>query len=64
MKTARERAIDIAYEFIGKGFSREMFRLMIEDHGDNGESARRVIGAIERGIERDRADVEKTRQPS
>lgn len=64
MKTARERAIDIAYHAMGKPFSRELWRLVIEDKGDAGDAARKLIGAIETGIEKDRADMAKAKEPS
>lgn len=37
MKTAKDVAIDIVHEFMGQGFSREMFVLISKDSGDVGK---------------------------
>lgn len=64
MRTARDVAIDAVHEFMGQGFSREMFLLIIKDSGDVGTNARKMVDAIERAIEKDRAAFRKSMEPS
>jgi len=65
MKAARERAIDIAYRIIGpEKFTRGCFLRVLEDEAEAGESARKLVREIERGIELDRHEIAKAQAPS
>ncbi len=64
MKSARDVAIDVVHEFMGQGFSRDMFLLIIKDTGETGTMARKMVEAIEKAIEKDRASVRKSMGPS
>lgn len=64
MMTLDERAVDIAYQAIGKSFSRQLFEQLLKDDSDAGRDAQRLVRAIKKGIEEDRAACEKARAPS
>lgn len=64
MKTARDRAIDIVWGALGDGFSRPFFVQLMQDTGSTGMLAKKVVDAVEKGIEQDRAEVAKARAPS
>jgi len=64
MKSIKDRAIDILWEMIGKEFSREIVISMAADKSPNGESLRKSLRAIERGIEADRREAQAMRAPS
>ena len=64
MKTAKDVAIDVVHEFMGQGFSREMFLLIIKDSGDVGKNAQKLVDTIEKAIEKDRTSVRKSMGPS
>ena len=64
MKLARDRAVDIAYGVLGEGYSRPFFVQLLNDTGSTGVMARRIVDAIERGIEQDRAEIRKAAGPS
>ena len=64
MMTAQERAVEIAYQAMGKSFSRQLFDQLLKDDGEAGRNARELVRVIERGIEDDRASFEKARAPS
>ncbi len=64
MMTVRERAVEIAYQAVGKSFSRQLFEQLLKDDSDAGRDAQKLVRAIEKGIEEDRAACEKSCAPS
>lgn len=60
MKTANERAMDILVAALdgdlSVGAKRRIVDSVLADKSTDGESMRRLVGAIERGIEADRKD--------
>lgn len=64
MMTARERAIDIMWKAVGKGFTKAVFRHMVDDDGAAGQELRKLVDAIEAGIEEDRRVMQKAQAPS
>lgn len=54
MKTARQRAVEIARKIFGPGMTPELFERVVVDDGDLGETVRKAVGVIEKGIEEDR----------
>lgn len=66
MKSPRDRAIDIAHEAIGGPslMSRQMYVQFLGDDSGIGQSARKLVSAIEAGITADRLEIEKSRAPS
>lgn len=64
MKSAKDTAIDAVHEYMGQGFSREMFLLIINDSGEVGTGARKMVSVFEKAIEKDRAAIIKSMGPS
>ena len=62
--TARERAIDIVWRFHGRAYTKPMFRLVLEDTGEAGETIRKLVNAVQEGIEEDRRAMQKAQAPS
>ncbi len=54
MMSARSRAEAIAFRFFGGGWSRATFNAMMVDGCEHGSSIRKLVDAIEEGIEIDR----------
>ena len=64
MKTAKAKALDIAREVLGNGFSAETFEVMSKDRSEVGSFIRKWVVAIESGIEADRKEQQASRSPS
>ena len=65
MKTARDVAVDVVHEMIGKSaVTREMVLSLIEDRGDIGRDLRKMRDTVERAVEADRRDQRKAHAPS
>lgn len=57
MISARDRAIEIHMAIVGWKFGREAFLAVAKYDGEVGNDVRRMLTAIEEGIERDRLSV-------
>lgn len=64
MKTARDRAIDIAWGMTAKAISRDMYVRIMVDDSSMGRALREFIDALERGIEDDRKAIAASGKPS
>lgn len=64
MMSARERAIDIVWRFHGRAYTKPLFRLVLEDTGEAGETIRKLVNAVQEGIEEDRRAMQKAQAPS
>ena len=64
MKSPRDKAIDVVWGVMGSGFSRPFFVQLLQDTGEAGVQAKRLVDAIEHAIERDRIEIEKAHAPS
>ncbi len=64
MKSARERALDITWDFCGRFLSRSFFAQALNDDSEFARSTTKMVDAIEKGIEEDRKYCESVRAPS
>jgi hypothetical protein len=62
--TARERAIEIVWKMQARAYTRAMFRLLLDDAGEVGDTLRKLVDGIAEGIEEDRKAQQKASAPS
>lgn len=61
---ARDRAIRIVCAVMGGGYTLACFEAMLRDQSEPGALLRKMVDAVEQGIEEDRRQCEKARAPS
>lgn len=64
MKTARDVALDVVSEIMGRGFSKNMIGQMATDDSDAGRDLAKMLRIIEKHVEADRARAASLRAPS